>query len=107
MTTTMKEKQMAHFIKDTWPPVREKQPTNTSPTNSVGIGTVLPGLEDDAADIATIKLLTDVIEMRTQLRALEPQLSKMITEFGMRRGERSYREFFLRNALNRQQYTER
>jgi hypothetical protein len=88
---------MAHFIKDTWPPVREKQPSST---NSVGIGTVLPGLEDDAADIATIKLLTDVIEMRTQLRALEPQLSKSVTEFGMRRGERSYREFFLRNALN-------
>jgi hypothetical protein len=100
----MKEKQMAHFIKDTWPPVREKQP---SPTNSVGIGTVLPGLEDDAADIATIKLLTDVIEMRNQLRALEPQLSKMITEFGMRRGERSYREFFLRNALNEKAYKER
>ena len=102
MTTTMKEKQMAHFIKDTWPPVREKQPTN-----SVGIGTVLPGREDDAADIATIKLLTDVIEMRNQLRALEPQLSKMITEFGMRRGERSYREFFLRNALNEKAYKER
>jgi hypothetical protein len=95
---------MAHFIKDTWPPVREKQPSST---NSVGIGTVLPGLEDDAADIATIKLLTDVIEMRTQLRALEPQLSKMITEFGMRRGERSYREFFLRNALNEKAYKER
>jgi hypothetical protein len=68
---------------------------------------VLPGREDDAADIATIKLLTDVIEMRTQLRALEPQLSKAITEFGIRRGETGYREFFLRNALNRQQYTER
>lgn len=81
--------------------------TNTSSTNSVGIGTVLAGREDDAADIATIKLLTDVIEMRNQLRALEPQLSKMITEFGMRRGERSYREFFLRNALNEKVYKER
>jgi hypothetical protein len=98
---------MGYLIKDTWPPVRKKQPTNTSPTNSVGIGTVLPGREDDAADIATISLLTDVIEMRNQLRALEPQLSKAITEFGWRRGASCYREFFLRNELNRQQYTER
>jgi hypothetical protein len=45
--------------------------------------------------------------MRRQLRALEPQLSKMITDFGKRRGETGYREFFLRNALNRQQYTEK
>jgi hypothetical protein len=67
----------------------------------------LPGREDDAADVATIKLLTEVIALRTQLRALEPQLSKMITEFGWRRGESGYREFFLRNALNQQQYTER
>ena len=95
---------MAHFIRDTWPPVREKQPNST---NSVGIGTVLPGREDDAADIATIKLLTDVIEMRTKLRALEPQLSKAVTEFGIRRGETGYREFFLRNALNEKAYKER
>ena len=85
--------------------------TNTayasSTNNAVGIGTVLAGREDDAADIATIKLLTEVIEMRNQLRALEPQLSKMITEFGMRRGERGYREFFLRNALNEKVYKER
>jgi hypothetical protein len=45
--------------------------------------------------------------MRRQLRVLEPQLSKMITEFGLRRGESGYREFFLRNALNQQQYKER
>ena len=76
-------------------------------TNIVGIGTVLPGLEDNDADIATIKLLHEVEAMRRQLRALEPQLSKMITQFGMRRGERGYREFFLRNALNQKQYTER
>jgi hypothetical protein len=68
---------------------------------------VLPGRADDAADIATIKLLTEVEAMRRQLRALEPQLSKMITEFGLRRGESGYREFFLRNALNRQAYTEK
>ena len=81
-------------------------PTANS-TNIVGIGTVLPGLEDNDADIATIKLLHEVEAMRRQLRALEPQLSKMITQFGMRRGERGYREFFLRNALNQKQYTER
>jgi hypothetical protein len=81
------------------------QPNSTN--NVVGIGTVLPGREDDDADIATIKLLTEVEAMRRQLRALEPQLSKMITDFGKRRGESGYREFFLRNALNRQQYTEK
>jgi len=78
-----------------------------STNNVVGIGTVLPGREDDAADIATIKLLTEVEAMRRQLRALEPQLSKMITDFGWRRGNSGYREFFLRNELNRQQYTEK
>jgi hypothetical protein len=67
---------------------------------------VLPGLENNEADIATIRLLHEVEAMRRQLRALEPQLSKMITEFGMRRGERGYREFYLRNALNQQQYKE-
>ena len=77
------------------------------PINSVGIGIVLPGLEDDDADIATIKMLDEVLALRRQLRALEPQLSKDITAFGMRRGERGYREFYLRNALNQQQYTER
>ena len=79
----------------------------SSTNNAVGICTVLAGREDDAADIATIKLLTDVIEMRTKLRALEPQLSKAITEFGIRRGETGYREFFLLNALNEKAYKER
>ena len=78
----------------------------TISTNVVGIGTVLPGRENNDADIATIKLLHEVEARRRQLRLLEPQLSKMITEFGMRRGERGYREFYLRNALNQQQYKE-
>jgi len=82
-------------------------PTASSTNNVVNIGTVLPGRENNDADIATIKLLTEVEAMRRQLRALEPQLSKMITEFGLRRGESGYREFFLRNALNRQAYTEK
>ena len=76
------------------------------PINSVGIGIVLPGLEDDVSDRDTIKMLHDVLNLRAELRALEPQLSKDITAFGMRRGWRGYREFYLRNELNAQQYTE-
>jgi hypothetical protein len=45
--------------------------------------------------------------MRRQLRVLEPQLSKMVTEFGSRRGFSGYREFHLRNALNEINYKER
>lgn len=71
------------------------------------ISDVLPDRRDDGADIATIKLLHEVEYIRRQLRALEPQLSKATTEYGMRRGWRGYREFHLRNALNRQQYVER
>jgi hypothetical protein len=73
----------------------------------IKIGTVLPGREDDAADAATIKMLDEVLDLRAQLRALEPQLSKAITAFGSRRGWSGYREFHLRNELNRQQYTEK
>ncbi len=79
----------------------------TTSTNSVGIGTVLPGRENNDADIATIKLLHEVEAMRRQLRALEPQLSKAVTEFGSRRGLSGYREFHLRNALNEINYKER
>lgn len=81
---------------------------NQQPTKlHIKIGTVLPRLEDDDADIATIKLLHEVLDLRGQLRALEPQLSKDITAFGMRRGWRGYREFYLRNELNTQIYTEK
>jgi hypothetical protein len=51
-------------------------------------------------------MLYEVLDLRAQLRALEPQLSKAITEFGLRRGQSGYREFYLRNELNAQQYTE-
>jgi hypothetical protein len=78
-----------------------------STNNIPNIGTVLPGREDDVADIATIKLLHEVETLRRQLRALEPQLSKAITSFGSRRGWSGYREFHLRNELNRQQYVEK
>ena len=82
-------------------------PSASSTNNVVNIGTVFPGREDNEADIATIKLLTEVEAMRRQLRAIEPQLSKMITEFGSRRGFSGYREFHLRNALNEINYKER
>jgi hypothetical protein len=98
---------VTQFIKDTWPPVRAKRPDKQSkPINSVGIGTVLPERADEAADRNTIKMLHKVLDLRAQLRALEPQLSKAITEFGSRRGWSGYREFHLRNELNAQIYTE-
>jgi hypothetical protein len=85
-----------------------KGKTMIQSTNNIpNIGTVLPGREDDVADIATIKLLHEVEALRRQLRALEPQLSKAITSFGSRRGWSGYREFHLRNELNRQQYVEK
>ena len=71
------------------------------------VDSILPNRRDDAADEATIKLLTEVIALRTQLRALEPQLSKMITDYGLRRGQPGYREFYLRSELNAQAYKER
>lgn len=61
---------------------------------------VLPDRRDDDADVATIKLLMEVTALRAQLRAIEPQLSKAITDYGLRRGQSGYREFFLRNKLN-------
>ena len=85
-----------------------KGKTMIQSTNNIpNIGTVLPGREDDVADIATIKLLHEVEALRRQLRAFEPQLSKAITSFGSRRGWSGYREFHLRNELNRQQYVEK
>jgi hypothetical protein len=66
----------------------------------VNVSTVLAGREDDAADRDTVRLLHAVTQLRAQLRTLEPQLSKAITEYGLRRGQSGYREFFLRNELN-------
>ena len=68
---------------------------------------VLPDRRDDGADIATIKLLHEVEFIRRQLRALEPKLSAMVTEYGSRRGFSGYREFHLRNKLNETNYKER
>jgi hypothetical protein len=59
----------------------------------------LLGREDEEADVATIRLLGEVTALRRQLRALEPELSKAITEFGWRRGQSGYREFHLTSRL--------
>jgi hypothetical protein len=60
---------------------------------------VLPGRENNAADMATIRLLNEVTALRRQLRALEPELSAAITTFGWRRGWSGYREFHLTSRL--------
>ena len=74
--------------------------SSTNPTNNLpDIGTVLPGRENNAADMATIRLLNEVTALRRQLRALEPELSAAITTFGWRRGWSGYREFHLTSRL--------
>ena len=57
------------------------------------------------ADLDTIRLLHEVEELRSRLRVLEPTLSKLVTDYGLRRGYRGYREFYLRNELNSKKYT--
>lgn len=99
------------MLKDTWPPTRDEDEVVCIDTRKafsmLDVTDVLLHLRDDDADVATIKLLHEVEYMRKQLRAFEPKLSAMITDYGLRRGQRGYREFFLRNELNRQQYTEK
>lgn len=63
--------------------------------------------QDPVADFNTINLLNEVTALRAQLRVLEPQLSAAITAYGLRRGYRGYREFYLRNALNEANYKEK
>lgn len=100
--TTKRENTMKSHVTDQRGQLNERG----EPVNSVGIGTVLLGREDDEADWHTIRMLNEVLDLRAHLRALEPQLSKAITEFGLRRGQSGYREFYLRNELNAQTYTE-
>jgi len=99
------------MLRDTWPPTQEENEFVCIDTRKafsmLDVTDVLPDRRDDGADIATIKLLTDVIEMRNNLRALEPKLSAMVTEYGSRRGFSGYREFHLRNKLNETNYKER
>lgn len=54
---------------------------------------------DKKADRATEQLLRKVDKMEAELRALRPKLNKAITEYGLRRGYRGYRDFHLRCAL--------
>ena len=99
------------MLKDTWPPTRDEDEIVCIDTRQafsmLDVTDVLPDRRDDGADIATIKLLHEVEFIRRQLRALEPQLSAMVVEFGSRRGFSGYREFHLRNKLNEQTYKER
>jgi hypothetical protein len=56
---------------------------------------------DKQADKETIRLLNKVERLRRELKLLEPQLSKACVEYGKRRGMSLFREFHLRNELER------
>jgi len=54
---------------------------------------------DKQADRATVSLLKKVDKLRAELKALEPQLSAMLTQYGKRRGLCFYREHTLRKEV--------
>ena len=54
---------------------------------------------DKRADRATVSLLKKVDKLRAELKALEPQLSAMLTQYGQRRGQCFYREHTLRKEV--------
>lgn len=56
---------------------------------------------DKHADREAIRLLRKVEKLRRELRELEPQLNKACLEYGKRRGMSLFREFHLRNELDR------
>ena len=56
---------------------------------------------DKHADREAIRLLRKVEKLRRELRLLEPQLNKACIEYGKRRGMSLFREFHLRNELDR------
>jgi len=56
---------------------------------------------DKHADREAIRLLKKVERLRRELRTLEPQLNKACIEYGKRRGMSLFREFHLRNELDR------
>jgi len=99
------------MLRDTWPPTQDENEFVCIDTRKafsmLDVTDVLPDRRNDGADIATIKLLHEVEFIRKQLRALEPQLSAMVTQYGLRRGQTGYREFHLRNNLNEQAYKEK
>jgi hypothetical protein len=56
---------------------------------------------DKHADREAIRLLKKVESLRRELRILEPQLNKACLAYGHRRGMSLFREFHLRNELDR------
>jgi hypothetical protein len=56
---------------------------------------------DKHADREAIRLLKKVESLRRELRTLEPQLNKACLAYGQRRGMSLFREFHLRNELDR------
>lgn len=56
---------------------------------------------DKKADQEAIRLLKKVDKLRAELRRLEPELSKACLNYGKRRGMSLFREFHLRNELER------
>ena len=59
-------------------------------------------MTDKQADREAIRLLNKVDKLRRELRQLEPQLSKACIDYGKRRGVSLFRDFHLRNELERQ-----
>jgi hypothetical protein len=58
-------------------------------------------MTDREADREAIRLLKKVEKLRRELKILEPQLNKACLEYGKRRGMSLFREFHLRNELER------
>ena len=58
-------------------------------------------MTDKEADREAIRLLKKVEKLRRELKILEPQLNKACLEYGKRRGMSLFREFHLRNELER------
>ena len=56
---------------------------------------------DKQADREAIRLLRKVEKLRRELKLLEPELSKACLAYGKRRGMSLFREFHLRNELDR------
>lgn len=56
---------------------------------------------DKQADREAIRLLRKVEKLRRELKILEPQLNKACLAYGKRRGMSLFREFHLRNDIER------
>ena len=57
--------------------------------------------KDPKADRDTIRLLLKVRKLRSELRRLEPELTKACLEWGRRRGMSQYREWHVHNDIER------